>query len=620
MNRKQDRQHPDLLAEIARLSEELAQIRQEKAQLERQLATQAEQLAQIEELRKKETLLQLVLDNIPQLIFWKDRNSIFQGCNRRWAYAVGLNDPDEVIGKTDYDLYHNSNNTIYPTEADIKAYLEKDRRVIETGQAEYQLEYRPKKEVWYDTKKIAIQDPQGKVVGILATIEDITERKQVEQKLEYQAFHDLLTDLPNRALFNEQLVTALARARRHQHLAAVLFLDLDRFKIINDTVGHVIGDRLLQRVARRLQTCVREEDVVARWGGDEFTILLQEVNTAEDAAHVAQRMLDTLKPTLNIEDTEFHISSSMGIALYPQDGEDGKTLLKHADVALNRAKERGRNHYQFYSPQMDAEASVLLKIENFLHHALDRGEFVLYYQPQVNILTGHICGMEALLRWKHPQLGLISPREFIPLAEETGLIVPIGEWVLATACQQNRTWQVAGLSPVQLAVNLSPRQLQHPNLVKVVARTLEETGLDPQWLELEITETTLIQNIDSARSLLWELRRLGVHISMDDFGTGYSSLGYLKKFPFHTLKIDQTFVKDLEGNPQDLAIISAVIALAGHLNLRVVAEGVELQQQLELLQRLQCNRMQGYLFSKPLPAAEATNLLHHSDFKVLSLK
>lgn len=439
--------------------------------------------------------------------------------------------------------------------------------------------------------------------------EDITERKRAEAMIQYQAFHDLLTGLPNRMLFNDRLRQSLSEASCSQSMLAVMFLDMDRFKTINDTLGHAVGDRLLQSFAERVTDCLRKGDTIARWGGDEFTVLLPNIRKAEDAAKIAQRTLDALKQPFYLEGHQLHISSSIGIALYPQDGEDVQMLLKNADAALYRAKEHGRNNYQFYIPAMNSQASELLVLENRLHQALKQGEFAVYYQPQVNIITGEISAMEALIRWHHPTLGLVSPRKFIPLAEETGLIVPIGEWVLRTAVEQNKAWQRAGLPPIRVAVNLSARQFQQTNLVETVRLVLAETGLLPHFLELEITESTIMENVDKARTYMRDLHGLGVHMTMDDFGTGYSSLGYLKKFPFHTLKIDQSFVRDLRDEPQDTAIISAVIALGRGLNLSIVAEGVETEEQLELLQSLDCQEMQGHLFSRPIAAEDATIFL-----------
>ncbi len=446
------------------------------------------------------------------------------------------------------------------------------------------------------------------VIGRVWSFRDVTERLQTETQIRYQAAHDLLTGLPNRQSFNERLANALAEAKRHQHQLAVMFLDLDRFKLINDSLGHAAGDLLLKEVARRLKRCLRRHDMVARWAGDEFTVLLSDASV-EDALQVAEKILTAMKPDFDLEGHLLHVSSSIGIAIYPTNGSDAETLLKNADAALYRAKDSGRNGYHLYTSAISSETSEWLALESHLHRALERQEFLLYYQPQVNVVTGEITQMEALLRWQHPDLGLVSPAKFIPLAEENGLILPIGEWVLRTACTQNYRWQAAGLPPVRVAVNLSARQLRQPNLVKWVARILQETGLAPRYLELEITETTVMKNVELTKSILYALHQMGVSMAMDDFGTGYSSLGSLKKFPFNTLKIDQSFVRDLTTDPNDKAIVAAIIAMGRVLNLKLVAEGVETKVQEHSLLSLDCEEMQGYLFSPPLSAEEATMLL-----------
>ncbi|HIK32203.1 MAG TPA: EAL domain-containing protein [Oscillatoriales cyanobacterium M59_W2019_021] len=448
---------------------------------------------------------------------------------------------------------------------------------------------------------------------VLSIVRDITARKQAEQTIHYQAFYDGLTGLPNRTLFNQRLEEILADCQQNSRSMGVMFLDIDRFKTINDTLGHANGDRLVHQFGQRLMQCVRALDVVARWGGDEFTVLLPDLGSAKTAQDIAQKVLDALKSPFQLENQELYISSSIGIALYPEHGEDGETLLRHADVALYRAKEQGRQNCQFYLPTMNSDANVWLTLEHCLYQALEREEFSLHYQPQINVRTGEITGMEALLRWYHPHFGLVPPSQFIPLAEETGLIVPIGEWVMRTACAQNQAWHASGFGQLQIAVNLSARQFQHPHLVAEVSQILKETGLDPRFLELEITETTLMQNVEMARTILGDLQNMGICLSLDDFGTGYSSLGYLKQFPFNTLKIDRSFVHDLREESSDTAIVAAVLALGSGLNLRVVAEGVETPQQLSLLQDLQCQQMQGYLFAPPLKALDATKyLLEHS--------
>ncbi len=446
-------------------------------------------------------------------------------------------------------------------------------------------------------------------VGRVFSFRDITDAARAEQRIRYQAFHDSLTGLPNRNLLNECLSEALDRGQDNTRKLAVMFLDLDRFKTINDTLGHAIGDQLLQGVATRLKASLSEKDIIARWGGDEFTIILPEVSSVVAASKIAEEIIQTLKPVFSIENHHLHISTSIGIALSPQDGDDGETLIKHADSALYRAKEKGRNTYEVYTPAFDILASELLDLENRLHRALERDEFMINYQPKVNIKTGEIKGMEALVRWNHPELGLVSPSKFIPIAEDTGLIMPIGEWVLKTACAQNQAWIASGLSAIPVAVNLSLRQFQQPDLVEKIAEVLFQTGLEAQYLTLEITETVAMLDVDFTRQLLRDLKNMGVNIALDDFGTGYSSLSYLKQFPLHTLKIDRSFVKDLALEPADIAIARAVIALGHGLHLNVVAEGVETQEQLDCLRMLDCEEIQGYLFSRPLSPEDATQLL-----------
>jgi diguanylate cyclase (GGDEF)-like protein len=399
------------------------------------------------------------------------------------------------------------------------------------------------------------------------------------------------------------------KAEVNSHLLAVMFVDLGRFKFINDTLGHQTGDYLLQQVVQRLKNCIKGEDLIARWGSDEFTLLLPKISDLEAIKAIAQKILDTLKYPFQINNRLIHIIGNVGVAVYPEHGQDAETLLKNADAALSQAQKYSHHNYQYYNPTLNSQAYELLTLENLLHSALKNEELLLYYQPIVNLNTGKIAKMEALLRWQNPQLGLVPPYVFIPLAEENGLIISIGEWVIKTACSQNKIWQNMGLPPIKVSVNLSVRQFQQKNLTSTIVKILEQTKLAPDYLELEITESITMKDTESAKSILTELNHLGIALSMDDFGTGYSSLGYLKQFPFNTLKIDRSFIKDLHSSSQDIAIVSAIITLGQGLNLNVVAEGVETEELKYLLKTLGCEYIQGYLFSKPLPAAEATKLL-----------
>ncbi|MBW4652857.1 MAG: PAS domain S-box protein [Kaiparowitsia implicata GSE-PSE-MK54-09C] len=452
------------------------------------------------------------------------------------------------------------------------------------------------------------------LVAIAASIGSAIKRQHTEEKMRHQAFHDSLTGLPNRHLFSRCLSQTLAQAERTEDMFAVLFLDLDHFKTINDTLGHAVGDELLRQATQRMTQCLRVEDTIARWGGDEFTLLLPTLKHPEDAARVAQRIAESLLPSFRLEDHDLHVSCSIGIAIYPNSGSDAQALLKNADTALYRAKDQGRNNYQFFTDLLNQQASERLTLDSNLHQALRRDELVLHYQPQFNLNTGAITQMEALIRWQHPQFGLVPPYKFIALAEENGLILPIGEWVLRTACMQHRRWQTLGCAPSRIAVNLSARQFQQPNLAERVAQILSQTGLTPECLELEITETAVMNDVEFTTQTLHALRAMGVSIAMDDFGTGYSSLNYLKRFPLHTLKIDRSFVQDFTTDSADIAIITAIITLGQGLHLSVVAEGVETSAQKEFLTSLGCEEMQGFWFGKPLPAEAATAILQANQF------
>jgi diguanylate cyclase (GGDEF)-like protein/PAS domain S-box-containing protein len=568
---------------------------------------QAAQLRQtLQELQQTQALLGATLNSTAEGLLVVDQAGKIVGFNKKFVKIWCI--PESILASQDDNQ---ALAFVLDQLIDPEAFLSKVRELYAQPNAKSQDVLKFKDGRIFE-RYSQPQRLEGKIVGRVWSFRDVTERARAEEKIRYQALHDLLTGLPNRILFNDRLSLALANAHRQQGMLAVMFMDLDRFKTINDTLGHDFGDQLLQSVAKRLIDCLREGDTVARWGGDEFTLLLPQIIDAKEAAKIAQRILEALKPVFNLEGRQLHITHSIGIALYPDDGEDAETLLKNADTALYRAKEQGRNNYQLYTSIMNSKASELLLLDNSLHYALERGEFVVYYQPQVNINTWKITRMEALLRWQHPTLGLISPGIFIPLAEENGLIVPIGESVLRTACAQNKAWQDMGLQGLSVAVNLSARQFQQPNLVAMVAQVLEEAGLEPHFLELEITETTVMHDVDFTRAILSDLQQMGVRLCMDDFGTGYSSLSCLKKFPLHTIKIDQCFIRDLAVDPYDRAITTAVIALGHGLNLSVVAEGVETKEQIDCLQSLQCEEMQGDFCSPSLSAENATELLRNA--------
>ena len=438
---------------------------------------------------------------------------------------------------------------------------------------------------------------------------DVTERKAAERQLFRLAHFDSLTGLPNRSTSMDRIQSALNMARRDHKQAAILFLDLDRFKLINDTLGHLAGDELLKAVGRRLKGAVREVDTVSRLGGDEFVVALVNLTSVKDVRSLAAKLLKPLTKHFEIEGHELFVTASMGISMFPQDGEDPETLLKKADIAMYHAKHGGRNNFVFYEPKMDEDAGLRMLLANDIRRALERDEFRVYYQPKHHPGTCEITSMEALLRWKHPDLGLLSPNEFIPLAEETGLILPLGEWVLRNVAEQHSAWRREGLPMIRIGVNLSGYQLQQPSFTSRVRSILAETGMSPESLEFEITETVVMQNPDLAASVLKEFTGMGIRIAIDDFGTGYSSLAYIKRFSVSSLKIDKSFIKDLERNPTDAAIATAIIAMAASLNLKVVAEGVETVAQLDFLRDKLCDEVQGFLFSKPVPAEKISHYL-----------
>ncbi len=495
----------------------------------------------------------------------------------------------------------------------------------QTSQARQDVEYRllraDGRERFVSTRVERIADPGGAPGRVVGTLLDITDRKQSEAQIQFLAYYDNLTLLPNRRLFQDRLTQSLAAATRYRETGAVLLINLDRFQRINETLGYGAGDRLLQQVAERLNQCVRRSDSVARhiepegdhtlsrFGGDQFTMLLTRLPSVENAAKVAERILVAFGGPFTLDGQQLSLTTSIGISLLPYDGEDIDTLLQHAEVALHHAKALGRNTYRFYTPSMNAATSERLTLENNLMRALEQEEFQLYFQPQLNVRTGQIFGAEALIRWRHPKKGMISPATFIPVAEEAGLITTIGEWVLRTACHHQKAWTAAGVGPLRVAVNLSALQFREPNLQDVVRSALQEAGVEPQHLELELTEGSVMQDADAAAATLRSLKAMGLYLAIDDFGTGYSSLSYLHRFPIDTIKIDRAFVKGLTPDSGEGAIVKAIIGMAQALNMRVLAEGVETEEQLAFLRAHNCDEIQGYLFSRPLPTDDFLALL-----------
>lgn len=683
-----------------------------------------DQLKAEAEAQHSNQMLESVIDNIPQRIFWKDRASRYLGCNMAFARDAGLAYTEQAIGKTDYDLpwknlaaeLQRADQEVITTgvpkmnqefevtidgamragviskialtsgdgnvmgvlgsytdvterkrsdlalrlqsralDASVNAilitgaseaghlieyvnpafkritgydpadvigrdcrFLQRDDRKQESLVAIREAlaanrevsavlrNYRKDGALFWNQLFIApVPDPDGKTMHHIGVINDVTELIRYQEQLEYQANYDSLTRLPNRDLLRERLEQAIARGVK----LAVVFVDLDGFKNVNDSLGHSVGDRLLAVVGERLARCGRAGDTVARHGGDEFVIVLADLVDKDGLIKWMERVRAAISEPVMLDGTELYVGCSMGASLYPQDGEDVETLLKKADLAMYRAKDMGRNTYQFYQPEMNTSVGARLSLERRLRRALRDGEFLLHYQPQVDIETGRIVGMEALVRWLDPEVGLVPPSAFIPVAEESGLIGPLSEWVLREACRQNKAWQNEGLPPARVSVNLSARQFQQRDIARLVMSILEETGLEPQYLELELTESAIMRNAEEAVIMLNELHALGIGLAIDDFGTGYSSLSYLKRFPVDRLKIDRSFVSDIGASNDDETITSAIIALAHSLELQVIAEGVETAAQLDFLKERACHEMQGFFFSRPMPHDAIPHLL-----------
>ncbi|CAG4888588.1 sensor domain-containing protein [Paraburkholderia gardini] len=697
-----------------------------------------EQINAEAEAQRSNQMLETVIDNIPQRIFWKDRESRYLGCNMAFARDAGLAYPEQVIGKTDFDMpwrefaphirtideeviassvpkmnfevdlvldgvhrttvtsklpFTDSDGSVIGVLGSYTDVTERKRSdlalrlqsraldasvnaILITGPAETGnlIEYvNPafKRITGYDPAEVLGQDcrllqrddrdqeglaairqglaanrevsavlrnyrkdgalfwnqlfiapvpnADGQTTHHIGVINDVTELIRYQEQLEYQANYDSLTRLPNRNLLRDRLQHALIAAQRRERGVAVVFIDLDGFKNVNDSLGHSVGDRLLGVVAERLTRCARASDTVARHGGDEFVIVMTDTIDEQFLIAWMERARASISEPVWLDGTELYVGCSMGASLFPQDGHDAETLMKKADLAMYRAKDMGRNTFQFFEPEMNANASARMNLERRLRRALRDSEFLLHYQPQVDIASGRIVGMEALVRWLDPEVGLVSPASFIPVAEESGLIGPLSEWVLYEACRQNKAWQDEGLPPARVSVNLSARQFEQRDIAVLVKQVLAQTGLEPKYLELELTESTIMRNAEDAVTMLTELHALGIGLAIDDFGTGYSSLSYLKRFPVDRLKIDRSFVSDIGASSDDEAITSAIIALAHSLKLQVIAEGVETSAQLDFLRERACDEMQGFYFAKPMPH-EAVPVLLRQAAAVLSVE
>ena len=569
-----------------------------------------------QQLSESERLHRYIVNTSPDIIYILDQDGHFTFINERIESLLGYS-KEEIVGKHYSFLVHHD-------DMEQAKYVFNERRIGTRAAKNIELRLKCKddgKSRHFNNRTLPIElsamgmysgetQSSSSYTGTYGVARDVTERKIAEETINFQAYHDLLTKLPNRALLRDRLSLAINQANRDDEQLAVMFLDLDRFKNINDSLGHMIGDELLQQVSMRLKECIRAADTLARFGGDEFTLLLPKLHRGrEDASRLAEKITGTLKQPFNIDGHELYVSASIGIALYPQDGTNLDTLIKHADVAMYHVKGQGKNGYQFYSDEMNVPYIEKLSMDTGIHRALDNNEFNLVYQPQVNLRTGEIVGVEALLRWEHPEHGPISPAEFIPFAEESGLIIDIGYWVVKSACSELSRWRTAGLPEIRMSINISARQLMEDNIVKNIIDTMKDYDVPGRCLELEITENAIMEDMDSVIRKLQELSSHGITIAIDDFGTGYSSLSYLHKLPIHTLKIDRTFLKESRINKGDNTIINTIVAMAKGLGLNVIAEGVESQAQLEYLREIDCSEAQGFLFGKPLPSDVISQLL-----------
>lgn len=575
-------------------------------------------------LLKSENLHRYIVNKSPDIVYMLNREGYFTFVNERMEKTLGYTKKD-ILGKHYSSIVHEDDLV-------MAEYTFNERRTGKRASVNVELRLKCKDEnsnaKYFDNRLLPITinsfgvykstDNDEQFVGTYGIARDISEKKESEKIIHFQAYHDTLTRLPNRTLLNDRLVQAISHAKRNNEKLSVMFLDLDRFKNINDTLGHMVGDKLLQSVADRLKKCLRECDTLARIGGDEFTILLPEIHSKSDSEFIAQKIIDTLKHPFNLDNQEIFISTSIGIANYPADGESKESLLKHADIAMYSIKNKGKDGYQFYTDDMQQELSVNLSLENDLRHALVKNQFRIHYQPQVDAISHEIVAVEALLRWDHPERGTILPSEYISFCEEIGLIQSIGDWILESVCQDLKVWIEMDFELPRVAVNMSAKQLEHPDFITKIKATIDKYGLSGEMFEFEITENVLMEDIENVISVLNELSALGIKVAIDDFGTGYSSLHYLQKLPIDTLKIDRSFVSAMEYDHGAISIIKAVIAMAKGLKLHIISEGVEDLRQMEQLKALGCYNMQGFLFSPPVCMDSVTELLAKNNMAVIT--
>ena len=564
-----------------------------------------------QDLAQSKGLLRSVVDTVPMRIFWKDKDLRYLGGNALFVKDASLSNQDELIGKSDFEL---------PWKAEAQGYIDDDNLVINSQQAKLYYEERQTQAngetVWLSTSKVPLKNASGETIGILGAYMDVTKQKEAmtalkkaKNELGYQAEHDALTGLPNRFLYFDRLREAIKKTSRTHEMVAVIFLDLDRFKEINDSLGHEIGDEVIKLLGKRLELELREIDTIARFGGDEFVILIEAVTDLEDIEKIVQKIVLSMQEPFELQNHQLHLTISAGISMYPNDGEDAETLIRNADTAMYRAKDEGRNTYQCYAKEMTQKMIMHMTMAKDIRKAIENNEFTLYYQPQIDASTNKMCGMEALIRWNHPTQGFISPALFIPIAEDSGLINKIGEFVFTQAATQITKWYEKGLYPGRMAINISAIELESNDFVESIEQRMLDIGCKAQWIELEITEGYAMKNPTQSIKMLQKFKDLGIHLSIDDFGTGYSSLSYLKKLPVDKLKIDQSFVTDLPGDSEDAAIVESIISLARTMQFDVIAEGVETLEQRNFLLEKGCNKIQGYFYAKPMPPKEIEQFL-----------